>query len=320
MSTQVLGSYSFASTPDVNGNLLLVSTSTFSNNAINSVPIGNATPSTGAFTTLTATTLNGTIIGNATPSSGAFTTLTAASLNGTVIGNTSASTGQFTTVGVGTAPLAASLITLAAGSSSLAPIQLTSGPVQSAAGAGDIEYDGVAFYKTNDTTNGRMTIDGWNYFRLTGAGGGITGIADYFGTNDGIPLVTGGIYEIEWHCSYIQTGGAGTATWTIVSTNALQTLTGEYIGSPTGGIGTVGAPQTAGINVTTSTSQAFPVTGSNSNATHHYVIRVMLQANATTGGNTRLRLTASAGTATPQVNSYFKVRRWPAANTGTFVA
>ena len=56
--------------------------------AINNTPIGNATPSSGAFTTLDstgatslgltdATAINSTPIGNATPASGAFTTLSA---------------------------------------------------------------------------------------------------------------------------------------------------------------------------------------------------------------------------------------------------
>ncbi|MFZ9760591.1 MAG: hypothetical protein ACO3DH_03955, partial [Candidatus Kapaibacteriota bacterium] len=78
--------------------------------SINSTPVGNTTPSTGAFTTLsstgatalgatTATSINSTPVGNTTPSTGAFTTLsstgattlgatTAASINNTPVGNT----------------------------------------------------------------------------------------------------------------------------------------------------------------------------------------------------------------------------------------
>ena len=101
--------------------------------AINSTPVGNTTPSTGAFTTLSASggaaitgsltvngipvatasggAINSTPIGNATPSSGAFTTLsasgvttlastlTAASFQG-VIGNVSPNPGSFTTISV----------------------------------------------------------------------------------------------------------------------------------------------------------------------------------------------------------------------------
>jgi hypothetical protein len=293
MSTIVLGSYSFANTPDVNGNLLLISGS-----AINSSPIGNATPSTGAFTTLTATSLNNTVIGNTTPS-----------------------TGQFTYAGVGTAPTTAAFVEIGAGTTTTAPINLSTGANMTTPTAGSIEYDGVSMYKVIDTTNGRSTIDGWNYFRLSGAGSGISTIADFFGTNDGIPLVAGGLYEVEWHCCFAQTVSSGTATWTIVSTNALQSLMGGYSGSPIAGIGTVGSPQVGGVAVTTSTSTAFPVTGTEATgATHCFIIGVILQANATTGGNTRLRLTMSAGTATPQTHSYFRVRRLPATNTGTFVA
>ena len=214
-------------------------------------------------------------------------------------------------------------INLSAGTTLLDPLTFTiaGSAVLATPAAGAIETDTACFYTTVDTTNGRRINDNWNYFRLTGSGTGISTIADFFGaTGSGIPLVTSGIYEIEWHC-YFSQATAGTATWTIVSTNALQSLTGEYIGSPVAGIGAVGTPQTAGINVTASTSTAFPVTGSEANgATHYFVIHVMLQANATTGGNTRLRLTMSAGTATPLINSFFRVRHLSAGNTGTFVS
>ena len=45
----------------------------------------------------------------------------------------------------------------------------------------------------------------------------------------------------------------------------------------------------------------------------------MLQA-GNGASNTRLRLTSTAGTATPLINSYFKVRRLSGANVGTYVA
>lgn len=207
-----------------------------------------------------------------------------------------------------------------AGTATVPAMTLTSGTNMTTPTAGVCEFDGAAFYKTRDTTNGRCFDDGWCYFRLTGSGSGITTIADFFGANDGIPLVANGVYEIEWHC-YFSQATAGTATWTIVTaTTALANLTGEYIGSPIGGIAAVGTPQTAAINVTGSSSTAFPVTGTEANtATHYFTIRVLLTA-GNGASNTRLRLTMSAGTATPLINSYFRVRRLPAANVGTFVA
>lgn len=208
----------------------------------------------------------------------------------------------------------------AAGTTGVASQVMTHGTLLTAATADALENDATAFYRTTNTTNGRAFWDGWNYFRLTGSGTGITSIADFFGTNDGIPLVANGVYEIEWHC-YFSQATAGTATWTIVTaTTALANLTGEYMGSNIAGMGTVGAPQTAAINVTSSSSTAFPVSGTEANGvTHYFTIRVMLTA-GNGSSNTRLRLTMSAGTATPLINSYFRVRQMPGGNTGAFVA
>lgn len=219
------------------------------------------------------------------------------------------------------AATASGTITTAANTTTVAPIILTHGTLLSTPTADALESDGVANYSTANTTNGRVFDDGWNYFRLTGSGTGITTIADFFGaTGSGIPLVANGVYEIEWHC-YFSQATAGTATWTVTTaTTALANITGEYIGSNIAGIGAVGAPQTAAINTTTSSATAFPVTGSEaSGATHYFTIRVMVTA-GNGASNTRLRLTMSAGTATPLINSYFKVRRLPAGNTGAFVS
>ena len=54
---------------DKNGNLTATLT------AIDDVPIGATTPSTGAFTTLTASTIDGAVIGGTTPAAGTFTDL-----------------------------------------------------------------------------------------------------------------------------------------------------------------------------------------------------------------------------------------------------
>jgi hypothetical protein len=223
---------------------------------------------------------------------------------------------------VGTAAAPTAVVTLGAGAAAAnsAPLKFTSGTNLTTAEAGAAEFDGTSLYSTVDTTNGRRAWDGWNYFRLTGSGTGITTIADFFGANSAIPLVANGVYEIEWVC-YFSQATAGTATWTITTaTTNLANLTGEYVGSPVGGIGAVGTPQTAGVNVTASSSTAFPVTGTEATAaTHYFRVRVLLTA-GNGASNVRLRLTMSAGTATPLINSFFRVRRLPGSNTGAFVA
>jgi hypothetical protein len=62
---------------DKDGNL----TANFTLTAIDDVPIGATTPSTGAFTTLTASTIDGAVIGGTTAAAGTFTTLTASSID-----------------------------------------------------------------------------------------------------------------------------------------------------------------------------------------------------------------------------------------------
>lgn len=210
--------------------------------------------------------------------------------------------------------------TLTAGTATTASMTIISGSLLTNAIAGGIEADGVAFYKTTDTTNGRAFDDRWQYFRLTASGTGITTIADFFGANSAIPMVANGIYEIEWHCYFSQATN-GIATWTVTTaTTNLANLTGEYIGSNIAGIGTVGAPQTAAINTTNSSATAFPVTGTEATGvTHYFTVRILATA-GNGSSNTRLRLTMSAGTATPLINSYYRVRRLAASNIGTFVA
>lgn len=206
------------------------------------------------------------------------------------------------------------------GTTALAPLTIGSGTNLTVAAAGAIENDGVSFYNTIDTTNGRRYDDSFNLFRLTASGTGITTIADFFGTNDGIPLVSGGVYRIHWHCKFSQ-ATAGTATWTIVTaTTALAHLSAQYVGTNIAGQGAVGAPQMAGVTATSSSSTALPVTGTEADAaTHVFDIWAVVVAGAG-AGNTRLRLTMSAGTATPLTNSYFTVERLPAGNVGTYVA
>lgn len=212
--------------------------------------------------------------------------------------------------------------TTAVGTNGIPSMTLTTGgTVMTTPTAGVIEADAAAFYKTLDITNGRAFDDRWNYFRLTGVGGGITTIADFFGSNDGIGNVASGVYEIEWHCYWAHSvTGTGTITWTIVATTNWTNLVAEYVQCPVAGIATVGAPQTAGVIASAAASSiALPVTGANTAVANHYA-KISSVIESGTAGNIRLKMTASAGTATPARDSFFRVRRLPALNAGTFVA
>jgi hypothetical protein len=207
--------------------------------------------------------------------------------------------------------------TLDAGTTSQAPLLYVAGTNLTTPAVGATEFDGLAFYNTADATTGRRVNDSFQFFKLTAAGSAISTIADFFGTNDGIPLLAGGIYEIEWHCYFIVATG-GTSTWTLTNTGTLTNLVANWNATPIAGFGTQGASTSAGILASTTTTQALPVSGSLTAANHYHKITAFIEQNG--AGNVRLRQTMSAGTSTPQRDSYFRVRQHPAGNVGIFVA
>ena len=222
-------------------------------------------------------------------------------------------------VGIGLTPAGSAALEIKAGTATVAPLKLNSGTNLTTPVAGVVEYDGNAFYSTDDVTGGRGFIPSVHYFRLTAdiTAFGPT-IANYFGASSGVTLDASVFYEVEANLFFTKTT-AGTVTFTMTFSNAPVNNDAWYTGSPVGGIGTVGTPQTAAIAKSTATAGALPVTGSLTTAVNHqYTVCAMFQANATTGGTLNLQITSSAGTVTPLIGSYYKITRLPAANTGAF--
>jgi hypothetical protein len=209
---------------------------------------------------------------------------------------------------------------LGAGTTSVAPLDFTAGSLLTTPVEGAMEFDGTAFYTTDDTTDGRGYLASIHYFRLaadvTAFG---PAIGNFFGATSGMALDAGVYYEVEAYLYFTKTT-AGTVTFTMTFTQGPANNDAHYIGTPVGGIGTVGAPQTAAIAKSTATAGALPVTGTLTTAVNHqYTLRSMFRANATTGGTFNIQITSSAGTVTPLTGSYYKLTRLPATNTGAFV-
>lgn len=205
----------------------------------------------------------------------------------------------------------------AAGTAALAPQIFTAGTNLTTPLAGRIEYDGTAFFRTVDTTQGRTQDSNQSIFRLTANGAAIgPAIADYFGANSSIPTVTNGVYEITFYLRYLKTT-AGTVTYTITNTQTYTNITADYVQSAVGGIATNAATTAAGIVTTTTAAAALPVTASLTTAVNHRAV-IRAVAEVGTAGNIRLRVTSSAGTVTPLRGSYYTVRRLYAGNVGTF--
>jgi hypothetical protein len=208
---------------------------------------------------------------------------------------------------------------IAAGTTALAPLDFTAGALLTSPVEGAMEFDGTAFYTTDDVTDGRGYLASIHYFRLTADGGAITTIANFFGATSGMALDAGVFYEIEANLYFTKTT-AGTATFTMTFSNGPTNNNANYVGTPVGGVGTAGTAQTAALVKSTATAGALPATGTLTTAVNHqYTLRAMFQANASTGGTLNFQVTSSAGSITPLTGSYYKLTRLPAANTGAFV-
>jgi hypothetical protein len=207
--------------------------------------------------------------------------------------------------------------TLAVGTALIAPLAFQSGVTLTTPVAGTMNYNGVNFYATNDVTSGRGFVPAPQLFRLAANGTAIgAAIADYFGATSAITLAASGVYEIEFYLYFTKTT-AGTVTFTLASSAAPVNLNANYVGTPVGGVGTVGAAQTAALVASTATAAALPATGSlTTGVNHQYVVRAIVESNASTF---KLQVTESAGTVTPLRGSYYKVTRLSAGNVGTFV-
>ena len=214
---------------------------------------------------------------------------------------------------------------LAAGTTSVPPLQFTAGTNLTSAVAGVKEFDGANFYATIDTSSGRGMVPTEQYFRLTAAGTGITATVtgtNYFGANSNIALVASAFYEIEVVAWFLKTT-ATTAIWNLIFNAAPTAYDVEYAMSPITGI--VAPPGTAtqligqAYNQTAATYAV--TTGSLTTAVNHFArFKLWVQCSATTTSMKINVYNGAAGTITPGIGSYWKCRRLPAANVGTFVA
>jgi hypothetical protein len=227
-------------------------------------------------------------------------------------------------VGIGVTPAGTGALEIKAGTATVAPLDFNAGTNLSSPNAGSVEYDGTNFYATPTigTTEQRGAISVIQQFVLSSNGSAFgAAIGNFFGSNSAVQLAATTTYFIEAYCYFLKTT-AGTATWapTFSSAPTVCHATLEY--TPITGF-TNAAVITGAMVVAEATAQAtatmtFAATGSLSNAVYHVAkFRIFVTTNAAT--NLRFNLTQSAGTATPQAGSWYRVRK-VATNSGNFVA
>ena len=216
----------------------------------------------------------------------------------------------------------------AAGTATVAPLQLTSGTNLTTAAAGAMEYDGAAGYFTPDTTVGRGFIPATQTFRLTSAGSAIGNtITNFFGTTSNIPLTASAFYEIDIYMLALRGSTAGTATITLTNSAAPTRMFVDYEASPLAGAPAPPGSVTAltnlyfrGTTTTTTAAYAFTTGTLAASVNHYFRLKLFLQNG--TGTSLKIQMTAGTGnnSMTPQASSTWFCRRLPDTNTGTFAA
>jgi hypothetical protein len=212
-----------------------------------------------------------------------------------------------------------------AGTTAFAPLQYTSGTNLTTAQAGAREFDGAQHYATIDTTSGRAAIASEQYFHLTGNGGTISTIANFFGTTSNISLVASAHYIIDIEAWFSVQTGTQTATWTLTNSAAPTSQNIDFVMSPVTGIvapaGSASATMLAGqIQGDATATKALTATaGLTSGATIFTKMRIWLING--TGTSLKIQLTSSsANTFTPLTGSWWRCRRVAAGNVGTFAS
>jgi microcystin-dependent protein len=211
-------------------------------------------------------------------------------------------------------------VVLQAGTTSLAPLQFTSGTNLTSAAAGAEEFDGVQFYATVDTSSGRGAIPVEQYVHLTASGGAISTIANFFGTTSNISLVASAYYVIDIEVFFTVTTGTQTVTWTLTNSAAPTSQNIDFEMSPVTGI--VAPPGTATMlrgQIIGDTTAAKTITTAGLSAANHYArFRIWLQNS--TGTSLKIQATSSANSITPLTGSMWRCRRISPNNIGTFAA
>lgn len=165
---------------------------------------------------------------------------------------------------------------------------------------------GPGIVKQSNATSGEGYLTSERVFRLAAAGTAFgSAIGDFYGTGSAISLEAASMYEMVFHAYFLKTT-AGTATWTLTASSAPTWVNAYYVETPITGTGGTGVVGTITSRATAAT--AFAASGSLTSAVYHaFNFKAMVLTNAAC--TFRLRLTQSAGTATPQAGSYYTVKK-----------
>jgi hypothetical protein len=220
-----------------------------------------------------------------------------------------------------TAPLTGT-VTLAAGTTSLAPLLLTSGTNLTSATAGAVEYDGKVVYGTPVSTQ-RGIVPTQQYYRLNSAivGADSTSAQSIFGV--GVTLSASTVYEFEMVFALTKT--AGTTSHTIGcgfgGTATINNILSTFIVNPSAAGSAIPTGSTSQIAATNSVSN-FSLTSAISGALVTFMFNVKGVVSINAGGTFIPQYTLSAapgGAYTTALGSYIRINPIGASGANTNV-
>ena len=221
-------------------------------------------------------------------------------------------------IGIGTT-LPSALIHIGAGTTTLAPLQLTSGTNITTAIAGTIEYDGGNFYGTADTTSARGYIPNCQIFRLTQDGVYIgPGSTGFFATNSVINLAANGLYDLEANCHFLKDANTSALTCSLITSVAVKNLNVNISFNYTGTASFPYRSLSLLKSATTSNTTVGSAVTISANTSNTLNIRSLIEA-GTSDSTLTINVTQTTGTLIPLQGSYYKINRIPSGNTGSFV-
>jgi hypothetical protein len=222
--------------------------------------------------------------------------------NGQITKDASGNVGISGNLGAGLSPDANSVLALRAGTTSLAPLKLTSGTSLSTATAGVIEYDGRVIYATPQGTQ-RGVVPSQMFFRLNAVrtGSNATGAQSVFGV--GVTLAAGTVYEFDGLYYMTKSAGATSHTFSVLfgGTATINNIAYQTVTHPNNTAGFVG-----GNTAVT----AIAVTGAIAIAGAALVVRIRGTVSINAGGTfiPQYSLSAAPGGAYSTIaGSYFKI-------------
>lgn len=209
-------------------------------------------------------------------------------------------------------------LTLAAGTTTTAPLKFTTGVTLTTPVAGSMEYDGNQLYfTTTDTGRGKSLIPQVaHYFNTTTVTIPVTTVTDVFASGgSAFATVANRGYEFEFHILGQKGATAGALTYQITSSAA----TGQSV--------VVSSPNiygAAAINTfRTTTAATTAMTASTSiaaNALYYHVIKAFVYNGAGAASTIRLQVASAGGATGTLYGSYYTVKEIPLTSVGAFVA